>query len=140
MTDEYDFDTNENINLMISRTLVSLDELNSDLEVMLPLMEKSDPRYSVIIQIQEKLKNYVEEVETLLLKADIESKLSPNVILALIEQEVRKLLVTKYDFTLDDADSLIIDSCNKNPEIWNENAVAEDLAEYLVSDSDDELD
>jgi len=55
-----------------------------------------------------------------------------------MKSEVVKLLVSNYDFTLEEAEESVEDSVKENDEIWNENASAEDLAKYVASDGDDE--
>lgn len=55
-----------------------------------------------------------------------------------LKTEVAKLLVTNYDFLTEEADSAVEKSVAENTDMWNDNAEASDLANYLASDDDDE--
>lgn len=51
---------------------------------------------------------------------------------------VVKLLVTNHDFLMGEAEDAVDESFRLNPELWNDNAEAKDLAEYLASDEDND--
>ena len=55
-----------------------------------------------------------------------------------LKTEVAKILVTKYDFLTEEAESAVEESVAENTDMWNDNAEASDLANYLASDDDDE--
>ncbi len=55
-----------------------------------------------------------------------------------LKAEVGKILIANYDFQMDDAEETVNSSFETSPEMWNENAVAEDLAKFLASDENDE--
>jgi hypothetical protein len=52
--------------------------------------------------------------------------------------DVVKILVAEHEFLLDDAEQAVEESVKAKPDIWNENADAKDLANFLASDGDDE--
>ncbi len=49
-----------------------------------------------------------------------------------LKMATTKALMIDYGFTLDEAEESIDKSINGNSEIWNENAVPDDLAEFLA--------
>jgi hypothetical protein len=56
-----------------------------------------------------------------------------------LKEEVAKLLVTKHDFLdMDEATTAIEESAAKDPDVWHEDADANDLANYLAESDDDE--
>lgn len=55
-----------------------------------------------------------------------------------LKLEVAKLLVTDYSFSPEDAESEVESSVKGHPEMWSENAVPKDLAEFLASDENDD--
>lgn len=56
-----------------------------------------------------------------------------------LRDSVVKLLVSEHDFLVDDAEEAVQDSVSKNPDFWNENADASDLANSLADDDSDEV-
>ncbi len=57
---------------------------------------------------------------------------------SVLQGKVNTLLVTKYDFTVDDAGETVDASVFKEPGMWNVNADAEEIAKYLASDENDD--
>jgi hypothetical protein len=55
-----------------------------------------------------------------------------------IKDSVVKILVTEYDYLLEDAETAVDVSMGQDPEMWNEKSDAKDLANYLASDDGDE--
>jgi hypothetical protein len=55
-----------------------------------------------------------------------------------LKTDVTKLLVTDHDLTIEEAEEKITESIRTNPDWWNENAYAKNLANSLASDDDDE--
>lgn len=55
-----------------------------------------------------------------------------------LKDAVVKLLVSNYDFLLEDAEISVDESVSDNPDMWTEKAEAEELAKYLASDDADE--
>lgn len=55
-----------------------------------------------------------------------------------LKADVVKILVAEYDLLLEEAEEKVNESFANNPDIWNENAEAKDLAEFLASDDDDD--
>ncbi len=51
-----------------------------------------------------------------------------------IKTEVVKILITKYDFLENVAESTVEDHVRDNPSDWHENSDAEQLAEFLAED------
>lgn len=56
----------------------------------------------------------------------------------MLKDDVIKLLVTTYSFEMDEAEETVENSMSNSPDIWNENAEAEDLAKFLASDENDD--
>jgi hypothetical protein len=60
----------------------------------------------------------------------------------MFEQELKdavvKLLVTEHEFLIEDAEEAVAESFSTKPELWNENADAKDLANFLASDGEDD--
>jgi hypothetical protein len=50
-----------------------------------------------------------------------------------MQQNVTKLLMTKYDLTINDAEEVIEESLIEDKGMWHVNAEAEDIAKYLAS-------
>lgn len=57
---------------------------------------------------------------------------------AKLKGEVTTLLITRHDFTVDEAEDAVTNSFRTNPDGWNENAEAKDLAKDLASGDDDD--
>jgi hypothetical protein len=55
-----------------------------------------------------------------------------------LRDEVVKILMSNHDFLVNDAEEAVQESVSKNPDFWNENADANDLANVLAEDDDDE--
>lgn len=55
-----------------------------------------------------------------------------------LKDSVSKVLVTVYDFTVDEADDAIDESVASKPDFWNENSEPNDLAKYLAEDDDED--
>lgn len=60
--------------------------------------------------------------------------------LEMMKDSVEKLLVSDYDFTLEEAEETVNESfaADTNEVIWHENADPKDLAKYLASDEYDD--
>ena len=54
-----------------------------------------------------------------------------------LNDDVVKLLMSEYDFLLEDAEEAVDESVKTKPDYWNENASAEDLAKSLATDDDE---
>lgn len=54
-----------------------------------------------------------------------------------LKAAVNKLLLNQHDFEPDEAEETIEQSVAESPHIWNENAIPEDLANFLASGEDD---
>lgn len=50
-----------------------------------------------------------------------------------LKAAVNKLLLSQHDFEPEDAEEMIEQSAVESPHIWNENAIPEDLANFLAS-------
>ena len=127
--------SNDYIRGEVSKILVELDEVQGSTKSLMSDIKVSNTQYPVVIEFLKDVENWIVKLDALDFAEESEATEEAN-----LEEKVRRLLVVEYDLSVNDADEMIVESCNVNPEIWNENAVAEDLAEYLVSDSDDELD
>lgn len=68
----------------------------------------------------------------------LEEKRMSDVAIKRLEDAVIKLLVSNHDFDLDEAEEKVETSVVENEDMWNENAVPEDLAKYLASEESDE--
>ncbi len=55
-----------------------------------------------------------------------------------LKSEVTGLLVSRHDFTMEEAEETVNEDFEKDASTWNENASADDLANYLASDDNDE--
>lgn len=55
-----------------------------------------------------------------------------------LKSAVIELLQKEFDFTVDDAEEAVNDSCDSRPELWHENAEPSDLANFLASDENDD--
>lgn len=57
-----------------------------------------------------------------------------------LKEEVSKILVADYDFTVDEAEETITNSLEAygSENMWNDNAIPADLAEFLASDENDD--
>jgi len=55
-----------------------------------------------------------------------------------LKDSVVKLLVSKHDFEVEEAEEYVEDSVTKNPDLWHDDAEAEDLAKYLATEDDDD--
>ena len=55
-----------------------------------------------------------------------------------LKNAVVKFLVSDYDLTMDEAEEMVSESTLENPEMWNDNAEAKDLAKYLASEGNDD--
>lgn len=55
-----------------------------------------------------------------------------------LKDTVTKILVTRYDFTVDEADDVVNDSVVAKPELWHHNSDPADLAKYLAEDDDED--
>jgi hypothetical protein len=51
-----------------------------------------------------------------------------------MKDEVVKLLMADHDMSIEDAEELVEDSVSDSGNLWNENAEARDLANFLASD------
>lgn len=81
----------------------------------------SDKTYAVTIK-EKKMANVVDNFD------NIQAKL---------KGEVTTLLVTQHDFTMDEAEEAVNESFADKPDLWNENAEARDLANFLASEDDE---
>lgn len=54
--------------------------------------------------------------------------------LDVLKETVVKLLITTHDFSEDEAESSVEESCSNEPGMWSVNAEAEEIAKYLASD------
>jgi SpoU rRNA methylase family enzyme len=55
-----------------------------------------------------------------------------------LKDRVVSLLVSDYDFLMEEAEEAVKDSQFNSPDMWDVNATPEDLAKYLASDESDE--
>ena len=55
-----------------------------------------------------------------------------------LKDTTEKLLVSEYDFTIEDAAEAVDESSRTNPGMWHENSEAAELAKLLASDDSDE--
>lgn len=55
-----------------------------------------------------------------------------------LEEEVTNLLMTKHEYTVEEAEEAIKDSHTADPEMWHDNADSAQLADYLASDDPEE--
>lgn len=53
-----------------------------------------------------------------------------------LKTAVTNKLVTEHEFLIEEAETVVEGSMDENPDMWNENADANDLANYLASDDD----
>jgi len=61
-----------------------------------------------------------------------------NANLEALKDEVTKLLMTKHDFSIEDAETKVQGSLYDSANMWNDNADANQLADFLASDDDDD--
>lgn len=61
-----------------------------------------------------------------------------DVVLENLKNATIKFLMTEKDFTLEEAEEAVEQSTSENPDIWNENADAKDLANHLASGDDED--
>lgn len=54
-----------------------------------------------------------------------------------LKTKVQNLLVSTYDFSIDDAEESVNDSLKEHDDMWNENADPNELAKFLASDEAD---
>jgi len=78
----------------------------------------SDPLTEFFIEEHSKMEN-VEELVTL-------------------KDEVVKLLMSNHDFSIEEAEEAVKDSTTSHPDMWNENADAGNLADFLASEDNDD--
>lgn len=57
---------------------------------------------------------------------------------AQLKGQVITLLVSRHDFSIEDAEEAVSDAYDKEPTFWGENAEATALANYLASEDDSE--
>lgn len=55
-----------------------------------------------------------------------------------LEEEVTNLLITKHDYTIEEAEAAIQESVKVDPDKWHENSDSAELASYLASNDLDE--
>lgn len=55
-----------------------------------------------------------------------------------LKDSVTKILITSYDFTVDEADDTVNDSAAAKPELWHHNSDPNDLAKYLAEEDDED--
>lgn len=55
-----------------------------------------------------------------------------------LKAAVVKLLMSDYEFLVDEAEELVENSVDNNPDVWNENAEPADLAKYLASEDEED--
>jgi hypothetical protein len=55
-----------------------------------------------------------------------------------LSESVINLLVSDHDFLIEEAEAAVDKSTDSNPEMWNENSDANDLASYLADEAEDE--
>lgn len=49
---------------------------------------------------------------------------------------VVKVLMSTYDFTIDDAEEMVAASVIEDAEIWHDEAIADNVAKYLATEKD----
>lgn len=55
-----------------------------------------------------------------------------------LKDSVTKILINDYDMLIEEAEEKVQESVSSDPDMWNENAEASDLARYLASDEVDD--
>lgn len=55
-----------------------------------------------------------------------------------LKETVIKLLVSDFEFLMEEAETAVEESSSEDPAIWSENADPEDLANFLASDEVDD--
>lgn len=140
------------MDIWLSHFLMGLDKSAAAIKNYKNVVEDTDRRFIAMTQIEKDLSDFAEKVEQQLFNCGIGSR-SESLLeksekseeietfdIAKFKLEVLAELVSTYGMLLDEAGYAVETSYNNEPENWHENAVVKDLAEYLASDSDDELD
>lgn len=83
---------------------------------------------------------YLEWNEEISAREDYNTEEKENMFdVSVLKDDVVKILMTRHSFLVDDAEEAVKESFEKNPDMWSENADADQLANYLASDDGDDV-